>query len=354
MSNEILNKSDILFLYENIKANPNGDPDENKPRIDPVTRHCLVTDVRIKRTVRDYLNKCKDKPIFVERRESGEAITASIRLLEEVEKIKEKEKKIRKDSLIIMLFTFHIDIRLFGCTITVQDKEKKAIKTILEGGEEIDSITCPGPVQIILGESLHKVEMETIKGTTAFASTEKAGAGTFSTKYILPYALIAVSGVINPTSGKKTGLTQTDINLFLEGLWFGTLNLNTGSKNQVPKLLLKVDYNSEKFNIGMLERYLIGNLKLNNRVDKEEDIRSSKDFHLVIDDLVSVLVNRKDQISKITVVDDGEIATKYNNQDKRLVDALKEAHIDSNKIQTLTPEKLIVKEKEQKPEKDKE
>jgi Cas7 group CRISPR-associated protein Csh2 len=44
MANEILNKSDILFLYENIKANPNGDPDENKPRIDPVTRHCLVTD----------------------------------------------------------------------------------------------------------------------------------------------------------------------------------------------------------------------------------------------------------------------------------------------------------------------
>lgn len=350
MTNGILNKSDILFLYENIKANPNGDPDENKPRIDPVTRHCLVTDVRIKRTVRDYLNKYKEKPIFVERREAGEAITASIRFLEEVEKIKKEKKEIKKDDLINKLFVDHIDIRLFGCTITVQEKEKKAIKEVLKEKDEIDSITRPGPIQLTLADSLHKVETETIKGTTAFASTERAGAGTFSTKYILPYALIAVSGVINPISGKKTGLTQTDIDFFFEGLWFGTLNLNTGSKNQIPKLLVKVDYNSKRFNIGMLDRYLMGNLKLNNGVDKEEDIHSNKQFHLVLNDLVGALANRKAQISKIMIVDDGEVITKYKGENKRLAEALKEAGIDENKIQTFNPENLIVNEKDKKAE----
>lgn len=345
MANEILNKSDILFLYENIKANPNGDPDENKPRIDPVTRHCLVTDVRIKRTVRDYLNKYKGKPIFVERREAGEAITASIRFLEEVEKAKMEKKDLKKDELINRLFLDYIDIRLFGCTITVQEKEKKAIKEVLKEKDEIDSITRPGPVQVTLAESLHKVEIESIKGTTAFASTEKAGAGTFSTKYILPYALIAVSGVINPASGKKTGLTQTDIDLFLEGLWFGTLNLNTGSKNQIPKLLLKVDYTSEKFNIGMLDRYIADNLKLNNGVDKEENIRSLNQFSLVLDDLVNILASKKDQISKISIVDDGELRTKYKEKDKRFADSLREAKLDGDKIVILSPNDLIKQEK---------
>jgi len=350
MKRMVSSKSDILFVYENIKANPNGDPDENKPRIDPITRHCLVTDVRIKRTVRDYLNKNKGKPIFVQRREAGEAITASFRLFEEVEKIKKEKKKTTKDELINSLFTDHIDIRLFGCTITVQEKEKKVIKDVID--EEIDSITRPGPAQIVLAESLHRVEMETIKGTTAFASTEKAGTGTFSTKYILPYALIAVSGVVNPTSGKKTGLMQKDIDLLLEGLWFGTLNLNTGSKNQIPKLLLKVDYNSDKFNIGMLDRYLMGNLKLNDGVDREENIRSNKQFYLMVDDLVSVMAGKKAQIDKIIIVDDGEIATKYTNKDKkqvdkRLADSLKEAGIEDNKIVICFPNDLI-KQKEKK------
>jgi CRISPR-associated protein Csh2 len=298
--------------------------------------------VRIKRTVRDYLNKYKEKPIFVERREAGEAITASIRFLEEVKKAEKEKKDIKKDELINRLFSNYIDIRLFGCTITVQEKEKKAIKEALkEIKDEIDSITRPGPVQVTLAESLHKVEIETIKGTTAFASGEKAGTGTFSTRYILPYALIAVSGVINPISGRKTGLAQTDIDLFLEGLWFGTLNLNTGSKNQIPKLLLKVDYNSERFNVGMLDHYLMGNLKLNNKDEKEEYIRSNKQFHIMLDDLVGNLIVKKDQIEKIYIVDDGEIEMQYKGQDKRLADALKEAGIENGKIEILQPIDLI-------------
>jgi len=343
MTKEILNKIDVMFLYENVKANPNGDPDENKPRIDPVTRHCLVTDVRIKRTVRDYLNKYKGKPIFVERREAGEAITASIRFLEEVEKLKSEKKEIIKEELINRLFSDHIDIRLFGCTITVQDKEKKAIKEVLKGKEEIDSITRPGPIQITLAESLHKVETETIKGTTAFASTEKAGAGTFSTKYILPYALISVSAVINPTSGKKTGLMKEDIELFLEALWFGTLNLNTGSKNQIPKLLLRVDYNSEKFNIGMLDRYLMGSLRMHNEGDAEENLRSKEEFYIVLDELVDSISEKKDKIDKIFIVDEGEVETKYKMQNMRIERALREAGIDADKIKALRPEDLIVK-----------
>mgnify|MGYP001288824441 CR=1 FL=1 len=62
----MLNRSEILFLYDVTDANPNGDPvDENKPRIDEETGINMVTDVRLKRTVRDYLHSLKQKSVFV-------------------------------------------------------------------------------------------------------------------------------------------------------------------------------------------------------------------------------------------------------------------------------------------------
>lgn len=62
----MLNRSEILFLYDTTWSNPNGDPvDENKPRIDKETSKNIVTDVRLKRTIRDYLYEHKQMEIFV-------------------------------------------------------------------------------------------------------------------------------------------------------------------------------------------------------------------------------------------------------------------------------------------------
>ena len=69
MSDTISNRSEIIFLYDVKDANPNGDPlDENKPRIDEETGINIVTDVRLKRTIRDYLQSNldpKNQEIFV-------------------------------------------------------------------------------------------------------------------------------------------------------------------------------------------------------------------------------------------------------------------------------------------------
>ena len=71
MSEIVSNRSEILFLYDVKDINPNGDPlDENKPRIDEETMQNLVTDVRLKRTVRDYLHDFLDQEIFI-RGEAG-------------------------------------------------------------------------------------------------------------------------------------------------------------------------------------------------------------------------------------------------------------------------------------------
>ncbi len=62
----IMNRSEIIFLYDIADNNPNGNPlDSNKPRIDEETGENIVTDVRLKRTIRDYLYDYKSEEIFV-------------------------------------------------------------------------------------------------------------------------------------------------------------------------------------------------------------------------------------------------------------------------------------------------
>lgn len=81
MENVIKNRAEILFLYDVSFANPNGDPvDENKPRIDEETGINIVTDVRLKRTIRDYLAYYKGKEVFIieTRKDNGELRTKKI------------------------------------------------------------------------------------------------------------------------------------------------------------------------------------------------------------------------------------------------------------------------------------
>lgn len=232
---DLKNKSELLFLYDVKDANPNGDPlDENKPRIDEETGINIVTDVRLKRTIRDYLfaykgfDGEKEDDIFVREIEV------------EPGKIQDGKARARdfngqKEDILGRC----IDIRLFGGTIPLPK----------------DSITLTGPVQFKMGRSLHPVVMKHIQGTGAFAAQEGAKQATFREEDILYYSLIAFHGIINPTAAKDSDATENDIKLLLEGMWEGTKNLISRSKfGQMPRFLLKINYNSPRFFIGDLDR----------------------------------------------------------------------------------------------------
>lgn len=232
---ELINKSELLFLYDVKDANPNGDPlDENKPRIDEETGHNIVTDVRLKRTIRDYLFAYKGfdgqngKDIFVREIEMAPG------------KYQDGKARARDfDGDKSEIISQCIDIRLFGGTIP---KEK-------------DSITLTGPVQFKMGRSLHPVVMKHIQGTGAFASREGAKQATFREEDILFYSLIAFHGIVNPAAARHSRASADDVQLLLEGMWLGTKNLITRSKfGQMPRLLLKINYNTPHFFIGDLDR----------------------------------------------------------------------------------------------------
>ncbi len=272
MSDILKNRHEILFLYDVKDANPNGDPiDENKPRIDEENGVNIVTDVRLKRTIRDYLYDIKKMEVFVRevRNDEGNLKTKEDRL-DDLE-IKGAEDLISKC----------VDIRLFGATAAIKDR----------------TITFTGPVQFKFGRSLHRVKVDYVKGTTVMPSKEARKQGTFTEVYTLPYSLIVFHGIANENAAQYTKMTTDDFELLMEAIWNGTKNLISRSKfGQMPRLLLDIEYNEPHFHIGDLDKLV--SIKKEENID-DEALRDVSQFTLNILPLVETLQKEKNRIARI-------------------------------------------------------
>ncbi|MDY0134873.1 MAG: type I-B CRISPR-associated protein Cas7/Csh2 [Atribacterota bacterium] len=281
----IQNRSEILFLYDVTNANPNGDPvDENKPRIDEETGINLVSDVRLKRTIRDYLYDYLGKDIFVReiRDDNGN--------------LKTKEERLKDFDSSQDLIEKCIDIRLFGATTAVKDQ----------------TMALTGPVQFKYGRSLHRVDLTYVKGTTVMPSQADRKQGTFTERYILPYSLIAFWGVVNEKAAKAQNLPLTceDVDLMMEAIWNGTKNLISGSKfGQTPRFLLQIIYKGGNFYIGELDkRIAIQTAK------EEEKIRDISELQVEISPLIKALQENQDKIEEVRVKADNRIVLAKNGE----------------------------------------
>ncbi|MEM4306281.1 MAG: type I-B CRISPR-associated protein Cas7/Csh2 [Candidatus Caldarchaeum sp.] len=301
----VKNRSELLFLYDVKDANPNGDPaEENKPRIDEETGINIVTDVRLKRTIRDYLSNFKHLNVFVreELKQDGSIKTREEKLEEAEIKTKADAEKLLKDN---------IDLRLFGATIAARGKKSKQEPEEKESkpkGEKV--FTWIGPVQFRFGRSLHKVEPVLIKGTSVLPSTEMKAAGTFTETWIVPYSLICFYGIVNENEAKNTLLKEDDVNLMMEAMWNGTKNLITRSKmGHNPRLLLRVDYKEGNYHIGDLDK------KVKIMTDKsDEQLRNITDLKLDITELLKTLGSNKHKIDSIRLeVSTDLVATLVDN-----------------------------------------
>jgi len=298
--NEIIkNRSEILFLYDATNINPNGDPlDENKPRIDEETGINIVTDVRLKRTIRDYLFDYKGIEVFIReiREDDGNLRTKEKRL----EEFRDNDELIKKC----------IDVRLFGATTAVKDK----------------TMTLTGPVQFKYGHSLHKVDITYIKGTTVMPSAQDRRQGTFTEKYILPYSLIVFYGIVNENAARSQNipLTEKDIDLLLEAMWNGTKNLISTSKvGQMPRLLMQVIHKEENYHIGELDKRIKFVSAKN-----DEEIRDISDGILDITELAQVLNNNKESILKIRYKVDDRVQLALDTQRVTIQDVLREIKLE--------------------------
>ena len=302
----LTSRREILFLYDIRIGNPNGDPDENRPRVLPDGTH-YVTDVRLKRFVRDFL-KSQGEEILVDNIE-GKTTNLTGRVADYLQK--NKLKQVEGRELVDILLNNFVDARLFGSSLAFkagekEDEEENAGEENKTKGSKKEKWepkpepkTLTGAVQFNHGEVLHKAQEVDIHGTSVFGSSEEKKQGTFTTFFGLRYALIGFNGVANEHSAKLSRMNDKDYEELLKALWRGVRSAaNTRTKvGQVPRLLISVEYNPGiEFQFGNLIDYV--KTEASNAKPAKE--WSSPDDYMV--DISKLLERLGEKMDKVAIV----------------------------------------------------
>ncbi len=218
----IKNRYEFVILFDVENGNPNGDPDAgNMPRIDPETGYGLVTDVCLKRKIRNYVEAVKENDpsyrIYVKdgvplNRSDAEACAYVGVDAAKLKDAKKKDDKLDEKLRDFMCANFY-DIRTFGAVMT----------TFVKGALNCGQVR--GPVQLGVARSVDPILPQEVT-ITRVAITTEADAEKKDTemgrKYIVPYGLYRAEGFISANLARKTtGFSDADLEL----LWQAILNM---------------------------------------------------------------------------------------------------------------------------------
>lgn len=217
MSTAIQNRYEFVYLFDVENGNPNGDPDAgNMPRIDPETNIGLITDVCLKRKIRNYVDLIKGNqaPFEIYVREKAilnQTHERAHKAIGAAEKMDDKKRKGSGDEVekarAWMCGNF-FDVRTFGAVMST-------------------GINCGqvrGPVQINFARSIEPVVPLEVTITRMAVATEKEAEQqsgdnrTMGRKHIVPYGLYRAEGYISAKLAAQTGFSNDDLNLLFDGL----------------------------------------------------------------------------------------------------------------------------------------
>jgi len=204
-----MNKIDFILLFDTTDANPNGDPDAgNLPRMDPETGHGLVTDVCLKRKIRNYVQLTRDGEAHYEIYVKEKAILNQqhARAYQALEG--GGEKKVGPDEARQWMCANFYDVRTFGAVMSTGDKGTRNCGQVR------------GPVQLSFARSIDEITQLEHSVTRCAVTNEKdeAKEKTMGRKFTVPYALYMAKGTINPYLARQTGFGEKDLELLLEAL----------------------------------------------------------------------------------------------------------------------------------------
>lgn len=213
MSTPVTNRHEFVLFFDVTDGNPNGDPDAGKlPRLDPETNQGLVSDVALKRKVRNFVALASDHKIYMsegatlnkEHAEAWKAIMPDVTKADEMKKLPKDEAKAR--ALTAWMCANFWDIRTFGAVMT----------TGVNAGQ------VRGPVQFSFARSVEPILPLEISITRMAATTEEQGGRTMGRKHIVPYGLYRVHGFVSaPLAShpvKGTGFSEDDLALLWRAL----------------------------------------------------------------------------------------------------------------------------------------
>jgi CRISPR-associated protein Csd2 len=292
MSEAIKNRYDFVFFFDVKDGNPNGDPDQvNLPRIDTEDQRGLVTDVCIKRKVRNYValhSELKSpNDIFIRQRDITEEDSFLNALIAKAEGDTTAAKR-------GSLCSNYWDIRTFGAVLSTGEAEtaeadeaeegaapkKKSKKKVKGGG------TVRGPVQLTFARSEDRIYQAEHSITRCCVTTEKERdkqlanerefASTFGRKSTVPYAMYRMHGFVSAVDAVKTGFSEEDLKL----LWKSLINAF-----EHDRAAARGEMNPRKLVIfkhaGHLGNELSGRLFERVAVTKKSDLPRSNDDYLI-------------------------------------------------------------------------
>ena len=217
MNNTIQNRYEFVYLFDVENGNPNGDPDAgNMPRIDPETSYGLVTDVCLKRKIRNFVEivKGNQSPFRIYIREKSVLSTTRKDAYEAVQKNEASVKNIKNEASVKNIIELgrdwmcknFFDVRTFGAVMSVKENNCGQVR---------------GPVQLNFARSIESIVPMEVSITRVAVETEReakqreqSGAvQTMGRKHIVPYALYRAEGYISAHLAAQTRFSEDDLNL---------------------------------------------------------------------------------------------------------------------------------------------
>lgn len=203
---QLENRIDFVYIFDVQDGNPNGDPDAaNLPRVDAETGNGLVTDVCLKRKIRNYVDVAKkgeaNYDIFIQ---EAAVLDNRVEEIYKTEAVKRADKANQKDAAKQALCDRYFDIRAFGAVIATKDKQGQV----------------RGPIQLTFGRSVDPVVSlnHAITRMAVTKESDKEKERTMGRKATVPYGLYVVHGFVNANLANQTGFNKEDLQLLWDAL----------------------------------------------------------------------------------------------------------------------------------------
>lgn len=274
--NKINNRYDFIYIFDVQDGNPNGDPDAgNLPRMDAVTGEGLVSDVCLKRKIRNYVQvvkECADGyDIFIKEKA---VLNNAIEKAHEDERVKSAKDTDKTDAARDVMCRRHFDVRTFGAVMSTGEKTKNAGQV-------------RGPIQLTFGRSVSPIISQEHTITRMAVASDKesdkqaGGNRTIGRKFTVPYGLYVARGFVSANLAQQTGFSEEDLEL----VWEALSNMFDCDRSAARGLM------SARRLIVFKHNSVLGNAPANKlfdlvsieQIDKEKASRSFADYRISID-----------------------------------------------------------------------
>lgn len=283
----INNRYEFVLLFDIKDGNPNGDPDAgNMPRLDPETNQGLVTDVCLKRKIRNYVELTQaDKSGYAIYMQEKSVLNNQNKLAYDAQGLKPEANKLPKDAdkakaLTQFMCDHFFDVRAFGAVMSTA----------------INTGTVRGPVQMAFARSIEPVFPQEISITRMAVTNEKdtEKERTMGRKHIIPYGLYRAHGFISAALAEKTNFTEEDLDILWKSLTEMFEHDHSAARGEMATRKLIIFKHADKLGNAPAHK-LFDLVKVDRANDNDKPARDFSDY--------AVHINRADLPSGVDIIE---------------------------------------------------